>query len=150
MARLPDPDRPLLVELDFHARTYDVDFMGIVSNIVHVRWLEDLRLRLLAVHHPLEVQLARGYAPILTRTEITYQHPVRLGEPVRGAMWVADLGRARWTVAAELAGSEHLAATAIQVGTFWDLAAQRPAPVPPELARRYEDWSAGESSSGFA
>ena len=80
MARLTDPDRPLLVELDFTARTYDVDFMGIVSNIVYVRWLEDLRLRLLAVHHPLEDQLEAGYAPILARTEIAYKHPVRLGE----------------------------------------------------------------------
>ena len=25
-------------------RTYDIDFAGIVSNIVFIRWLEDLRL----------------------------------------------------------------------------------------------------------
>jgi acyl-CoA thioester hydrolase len=28
-------------------RTYDIDFAGIVSNIVFIRWLEDLRLALL-------------------------------------------------------------------------------------------------------
>jgi len=142
MARLSDPDRPLLVELEFTIRTYDVDFMGIVSNIVYVRWLEDLRLQLLAVHHPLEDQLNRGYAPILVRTEITYKHPLRLGEPVRGAMWVSDLGRARWTVAAEIAGPEHLAASAIQVGSFWDLAGRCSIPIPEELTRRHAAWPA--------
>jgi len=25
-------------------RTYDIDFAGIVSNIVYLRWLEDMRL----------------------------------------------------------------------------------------------------------
>ena len=34
-------------------RTYDIDFAGIVSNIVFIRWLEDLRLGLLDQAYPL-------------------------------------------------------------------------------------------------
>jgi acyl-CoA thioester hydrolase len=136
----PDSVHRLLTELTFTAQSYDVDFMGIVSNIVYVRWLEDLRLELLARYHPLNHQLARGYTPILARTEIVYKHPVQLGEPVCGRMWVSDLARARWTVSAELHGPQHLAASATQVGYFWNLDARRPIPVPEELVRQYESW----------
>jgi acyl-CoA thioester hydrolase len=114
--------------------------MGIVSNIVYVRWLEDLRLQLLDRYHPLADQLARGYTPVLARTEISYKHPVRLGESVEGRMWASDLGRARWTLGAELRGPEHLAAEATQVGYFWDLETHRPIPVPDVLVRRFDDW----------
>ena len=34
-------------------RTYDIDFAGIVSNIVFIRWLEDLRLGLMDQAYPL-------------------------------------------------------------------------------------------------
>jgi hypothetical protein len=39
-------------------RTYDIDFAGIVSNIVFIRWLEDLRLGLLDQVYPLTQALA--------------------------------------------------------------------------------------------
>ena len=39
-------------------RTYDIDFAGIVSNIVFIRWLEDLRLGLLDQAYPLIRALA--------------------------------------------------------------------------------------------
>jgi acyl-CoA thioester hydrolase len=38
----------MLVELELPIRTYDIDFAGIVSNIVYIRWLEDLRIQMLA------------------------------------------------------------------------------------------------------
>ena len=31
--------RPLHVELPITVKTYDIDFLGIVSNIAYVRWL---------------------------------------------------------------------------------------------------------------
>ena len=40
-------------------RTYDIDFAGIVSNIVFIRWLEDLRLALLDQTYPLIRALLR-------------------------------------------------------------------------------------------
>lgn len=33
----PTGSRPLLVEIAFRVKTYDVDFAGIVSNLVYVR-----------------------------------------------------------------------------------------------------------------
>ena len=48
-------------------RTYDIDFAGIVSNIVFIRWLEDLRLGLLDQAYPLIRALAedvRGFSTV--------------------------------------------------------------------------------------
>ena len=46
-------------------RTYDIDFSGIVSNIVFIRWLEDLRLGLMEQAYPLILALAEDVAPTL-------------------------------------------------------------------------------------
>jgi acyl-CoA thioester hydrolase len=48
---------PFEVEIPLPVRTYDIDFAGIVNNIVYIRWLEDLRLEMLARYFPLADQL---------------------------------------------------------------------------------------------
>ena len=70
--------RAFEVELAFNVGTYDIDFAGIVSNIVYLRWLEDLRLAMLEAHLPLEDQLAAGTTPVLLSTEIEYLRAIRL------------------------------------------------------------------------
>jgi hypothetical protein len=61
-------ERRCKIQLRFQVRTYDIDYAGIVSNIVYIRWLEDLRLALLDQHVPLEsfvTGLFPGLAPPL-------------------------------------------------------------------------------------
>ena len=70
--------RPFAVELALPVKTYDVDFAGVVSNIVYIRWLEDLRLQIMKEHFPLEDQLSDHQSPVLAKTEITYHRPLRL------------------------------------------------------------------------
>src|SRR5947208_6147204 len=60
MKRAHSSSRPLEVELLLAVRTYDIDFAGHVSNIVYIRWLEDLRLQFLNEHLPLQEQWANG------------------------------------------------------------------------------------------
>src|SRR5207247_7596968 len=77
-------------------RTYDIDFAGIVSNIVFIRWLEDLRLGLLEQAYPLVRALAEDVAPILLSTRINYRQPVTIADPLVGRMRVAALRQVRW------------------------------------------------------
>ncbi|HSN74366.1 MAG TPA: acyl-CoA thioesterase, partial [Anaerolineae bacterium] len=73
------------ITLSIPVRTYDIDFVGIVSNIVFIRWLEDLRLQMLAEYFPLDTAMqAQGIAPLLLRTEIDYKRPVRLFDVLQG------------------------------------------------------------------
>src|SRR5947207_7702310 len=74
-------------------RTYDIDFAGIVSNIVFIRWLEDLRLGLLDQVYPLTQALAEDVAPILLSTRINYRRPVIIADRLVGRMRVAALRR---------------------------------------------------------
>jgi len=128
--------RPMQVELGFRVKTYDVDFAGIVSNLVYVRWLEDLRLRMLDEYLPLEPEFHQGRGPVLARTEIDYLHPLRFGDEAAGRMWLEGVRRASWSLQAEFVLGEQLVARAVQVGVFVDYRTLKPLPVPDVLRRQ--------------
>lgn len=111
--------------------TYDIDFAGIVSNIVYIRWLEDLRLRMLAEYLPLDAAMQTlGVAPVLLRTEIDYKRAIRLFDPVQGRMWLAEAGPVRQVLQAEFTVEGRVHTFARQTTCFVDLASGRPVPTP--------------------
>ncbi len=132
--------RLLEVELAIPVRTYDIDFAGIVSNIVYIRWLEDLRSKLLDEHFSLDKQVEQGYIPILAGTEIVYKRPIKLFDQVIGRLWLSSLGRLKWIIQAEILSNNELAATAIQKGAFVNLQNGRPIPVQEELQKKYSEY----------
>jgi acyl-CoA thioester hydrolase len=122
-------ERPLRVQ------TYDIDFAGIVSNIVFIRWLEDLRLGLMEEAYPLLRALAEDVAPILLATRITYRRPVTIADPVVGRIRVSGLSRVRWRLAAEFTVGGVVHAAAEQEGLFMRLSTRRPIPIPEPIRR---------------
>jgi acyl-CoA thioester hydrolase len=116
-------------------RTYDIDFAGIVSNIVFIRWLEDLRLGLLDRAYPLLRALAEDIAPILLSTRIDYRRPVTIADPLVGRMRVAGLSRVRWRLAAEFTVRDAVHAEAEQEGLFMRLSTRRPIAIPEPIRR---------------
>jgi acyl-CoA thioester hydrolase len=118
-------------------RTYDIDFAGIVSNIVFIRWLEDLRLGLLEQAYPLAQALADDIAPILLATRISYRRPVRIGDALLGRMRVAGLSRVRWRLAAEFTVNGVVHAEADQEELFMRLSTRRPIAIPEPIRRGY-------------
>ncbi len=129
----------LVIEIPVTVKTYDVDFAGIVHNMVYIRWLEDLRFQILADYLPIEQMLTDGITPILVRTTIEYKRPVTMGDTVLGRMWVDDLGRSRWTVRGQIWNGELLAADATQVGYFASLETLRPIRIPAALRQVWDD-----------
>ena len=85
------------IRYSFKVMTYDIDFAGVVSNIVYVRWLEDLRNLLAEQALSLGEAMKRGIVPALMRTEIDYLAPVRYPDVVDARMWLEDTGRASTT-----------------------------------------------------
>lgn len=115
-------------------RTYDIDFGGIVSNIVYIRWLEDLRVQMLAEHFPLETAVRElGIAPVLVRTEIDYKRPIRLFDRVQARMWVAEVGAVRQVLQAEFTVDGVVHTLARQTTCFVDMTTGRPVPTPDAL-----------------
>jgi acyl-CoA thioester hydrolase len=119
----------------FRVMTYDIDFAGVVSNIVYIRWLEDLRNLLAEQILPIGEAFKRGIAPTLMRTEIEYLAPVRFPDVVEGRMWLAGQGRARWELAAEFSSQTLGAVTARarQTGVFVSLTTLHPVRLPEEF-----------------
>jgi acyl-CoA thioester hydrolase len=123
-----------VVERALPVRTYDIDFAGVVSNIVFVRWLEDLRLAMLDEAYPIARALSEDVAPILLETRISYERPVTIADALTGRMWVTEMGRVKWQVAAEFVVRETVHARAAQTGLFIRLSTRRP--IAPPLALR--------------
>lgn len=130
------PGKPF-VELAFPPRTYDIDFAGIVNNAVYIRWLEDLRLALMAGIYPIDRALREDVAPILLSTNIAYEKPVTIEDPLIGRMWVPRMERVKWHVAAEFSVGDTVHARAEQIGLFIKLSTRRPIAPPASLRARY-------------
>jgi acyl-CoA thioester hydrolase len=128
---------PRIIELALPVRTYDIDFAGIVGNIVYVRWLEDLRLAMMAEAYPIARALAEDVAPILLETHIAYERPVTIHDALGGRMWVTEMGRIKWHLAAEFVVGGQVHARASQVGLFIRLSTRRPIAPPTSLRERF-------------
>src|SRR5471030_3410830 len=126
-----------IVERDIAVKTYDIDFAGIVSNIVYIRWLEDLRLAMMDESYPLPRALADDFAPILLETRISYGTPLTIQDRPRGRIWVKRMERILWVLAAEFCSDAVRYATAEQTGLFIRLSTRRPVAIPPPLRARF-------------
>ncbi len=130
--------KPFLVELPFEVKTYEIDFAGIVSNIVYIRWLEDLRLEILKREFPLEHQLQQDIAPILVQTNIEYRRPVRMFQEVKGEMWMEDLTARTWVLQARFYADGVETTRVQQTGVFVNLSSGRSIPIPSLLREKFE------------
>ena len=126
-------------EQKLRIQTYDIDFAGIVSNIVFIRWLEDLRLGLMEEAYPLIRALAEDVAPILLATRITYRRPVTISDALIGRMRVDGLTRVRWRLAAEFVVNGVVHAEAEQEGLFMRLSTRRPIAIPEPISRWHRE-----------
>jgi acyl-CoA thioester hydrolase len=133
------PRQPLEIELPLPIKTYDIDFAGIVSNIVYVRWLEDLRLEILNNSFPLAEQLAAGFAPVVLQTKIDYKQSLMIGDRPIGKMWVASLESLRWVVSAEITTGDKVAAVGQQTGIFVNVQTKKPVKIPERLKQQYAE-----------
>lgn len=125
-----------MIETKLHLpiRPYDVDVAGIVSNIVYVRWLEDLRSELLHSVFARGALGDSGLMPVVVRTEINYRASLRYADRCTGRMRVAEAGRTSLTLDASFVNERgETAADARQVSVFVAIATGRPAPVPDDL-----------------
>jgi acyl-CoA thioester hydrolase len=72
--------------------TFQIDFAGVVSNIVYIQWMEMGRNKLLeATGFPVHQLVNDGIIPVLVSTEITYKKPLRLGDSARVEAWFSQI-----------------------------------------------------------
>lgn len=123
-------ERPLLLTQDISVRSYDIDVLGIVSNIVYIRWFEDLRTYFLDVYYPYQELLKQNTSPILKETHIDYKYPITIQDQVKGQVWLSDVSKSKWECSFELFDNTRIFAIGQQVGYFIDVQRKRPVRVP--------------------
>ena len=133
--------QPFEVALDLPIKTYDIDFAGIVSNIVYIRWLEDLRVKMFEPYLPLKKLIERGYCPIVDSTQIRYKQALKMFDKPVGKMWISELGRLRCSVQAEIYLDEKIVTSATQIGFFISSETMRPIAIPQELKEIYAEYN---------
>lgn len=116
------------IQFELEIYTYQIDFLGHVSNIVYLEWTEIARLKLMnTVGMPMPLLTLQGLAPILVESYISYKKPYHLGDRVLVELWVSELNR----VALQMCTCFYhqngaIAAQANQKGIFIDLVTRKP------------------------
>jgi acyl-CoA thioester hydrolase len=131
-------DEQLQAEANFSPMPYEVDFTGFLSNTVAPRWLERMRLQLIADHFDDQGLFDRRQLSVIARSEIDYLRPVRMGMRVVGRAWIERCLRTSWTIRFTFreADANVLCMRALQVGVFINPDTFNPVRVPPVIAAR--------------
>lgn len=83
----------VVFEIDVYP--FQIDYVGHVSNIVYIQWMEIGRTKLLEeIGLPLNILEKKGIAPILVQTDIRYKKAIYVEEKVRIELWVSELKNA--------------------------------------------------------
>ncbi len=125
--------KPLLVEADLYIHAYDVDVMGYVSNIVYIRWFEDMRHHMLDIVYPFEKMIEEGIAPVLMHTELDYLRPFTIHDKPIGRCWMSKAGGTKWELRHEIVQGDTVHCAGVQRGYTMDLKTQRPVKLPQKM-----------------
>ena len=133
----PEP-KPLLVEKKIQIYGYDIDLMGIVSNLVYPRWFEDLRTLFLDTYWPLEEMLSKRQSPAILTTHLEFKAPLTISDKPVGRLWLAEVGKVRWRVHVEIATDHRLHCRGYQEGIVFDLDKRKPVRLPGWLIEKHQ------------
>lgn len=122
--------------------TFQIDFAGVVSNIVYIQWMEIGRTKLLAaVGLPVAAMMEEGLVPVLVHTEIDYKRPYRLGEMAHVELWISALRNTSAQVDFRFRDADGtLKATGRQRGLFVSYPSLRPHRLTAEQRARFEPY----------
>ena len=111
----------MLVEKNINIKAYEIDSMGIVSNIVYIKWFEDLRHLFLDKYYPYKDMMKEKKSPMLMRTEVDYKKPLTILDSPVGKLWVAKMGQTKWEMMIEISIGDVVYCQGKQIGCFFDV-----------------------------
>lgn len=108
--------------------TYQIDYVGHLSNIVYIEWMEIGRTKLLEyIGLTFEKMETENIAPVLSETEIKYKKSLYLADKIKIEVWVSELKNASAVISFNFFnGKNELAAVGNQLGLFINLTTKKP------------------------
>ena len=131
--------RLLEVEIDIKIKAYEIDAMGIVSNINYIKYFEDIRMEFLERYYPFNEMMKVGISPVLMHTEIDYKFPLSIFDKPKGYSWVTKMDRMRWEFCLEIKTGETINAIGKQNGAFYSIERKRPVLIPERLQKIWKE-----------
>jgi acyl-CoA thioester hydrolase len=136
---------PESFELDLVVDAQDIDILGHASNLVFVRWIQDVALaHSAAVGLDLSAYRRIGAVFVVVRHEIDYLRPAMLGDAIRARTWVSDVTAAkciRHTELTRVSGGDLLA-KALTTWGFVAMDTGRPKRITPDVRAAFERYVA--------
>lgn len=120
--------------------TYQIDYVGHLSNIVYIEWMEIGRTKLLEfIGLTFDKMEKINIAPILANTEIRYKKSLYLAEKITIEVWISELKNASAIMSFNFYNSKNeLAAIGKQTGLFINLTTKKPHRLGPEQRTAFE------------
>jgi acyl-CoA thioester hydrolase len=124
-------------EMALVVRMYDIDFNGHVSNIVYIRWLEDMRMVGFEKIASMEECLAAGQVPVLLSTNIQYKLPIRMFQKPIGLLWISGFTKSTFQLEAEISVAGNVCAKATQICVFISQATNKAIRLPESVLAKF-------------
>jgi acyl-CoA thioester hydrolase len=132
------PDRFFTSEMNLVVRMYDIDYNGHVSNIVYMRWFEDMRTVAFEKIASLKECLDKGFAPVLVSVNIQYKRPIKMFDQPKGLLWITKFGKTSFTLQAEISIDETLCTASEQTVVFINTKTNRPCRLPDQIVHNFQ------------
>ncbi len=120
----------LVAEKEIEVNGYDIDAMGVVSNIVYIRWFEDLRTEFINQHMNYSTMINQGISPILMKTEAEYKVPVTIHDKPVGRIYLVKASKMKWVFQFEIVSAHGVHCIGTQTGGFYRLSDKKITSVP--------------------
>lgn len=116
-------------------RPEDIDQMGHVNNVVHVRWVQEVA----AAHwHALApAEALEQYRWVVLRHEVDYLKPALPGDELTGITWVDEMEGVKSIRVVEIRKGETVLAKARTTWVMLAADSGRPTRISPELAKQF-------------
>ncbi|MBK8943909.1 MAG: acyl-CoA thioesterase [Ignavibacteriae bacterium] len=121
--------------------TYQIDYVGHLSNIVYIEWMEIGRTKLLEfIGLTFDKMEKENIAPVLSSTEIKYKKSLYLAEKIKIEVWVSELKNASAIISFSFYNSKNeLAAVGNQLGLFINLTTKKPHRLTEDQRKAFEN-----------
>jgi acyl-CoA thioester hydrolase len=132
------PAMPTRFSIEVTAQPADIDDVNHVSNLVYVRWIQEVAVaHSTALGWPFERYRGHGAVFVVRRHEIDYVAPVLLGQQVRLETWIESVKAASCIRRTELyrVADQQLVCRGSTLWAFMSFEAGRPQRIPEEVLK---------------
>jgi acyl-CoA thioester hydrolase len=111
----------LSASINFEIKTYEVDIAGHVNNIVYVKWLEDLRIKLFEQIILIDVLLKENLYPVVISTNIIYKKQLIITDKPLGNIGVENIAHNIMNLKFEFISNYKTCVVAVQKCILMDI-----------------------------